>query len=319
MKKILCLFLASIMIMEAQAQKNVTLSITHKLGANNFAFNTTAQNDLMQNFRITRVNYYISGIEIVHDGGISTPVPNKYILAKDSNNVSELLGSFDVTNVEGIKFSIGVESPTNNADPSLQPPGSPLALQEPSMHWGWAAGYRFVALEGKTGANFNTTFELHGFGNANYFQQTVSAPGVVNGNNITINLDADYTQALKGINVTSGPIKHGVNQEDLDMLKNFRAVVFKAGSGPTSITNVSVDKNIRIYPNPNKGNIHIDLSKSSNSISHYKLMSMTGNVIESGNAPKNNIIGLKSAIPGNYILVLYNKEQQVFSQMIAVE
>lgn len=319
MKKILFLFLASIMFIKAEAQKNVTLSITHKLGANNFAFNTTAQNDLMQNFRITRVNYYISGIEILHDGGISTPVPNKYILAKDSNNVSELLGSFDVTNVEGIKFFIGVESPTNNADPSLQPPGSPLALQEQSMHWGWAAGYRFVALEGKSGANLNTIFELHGFGNANYFQQTVLAPGVVNGNNITINLDADYTQALKGINVTSGPIKHGVNQEDLDMLKNFRDIVFKAGSGPTSIKNVSVDKNIRIYPNPSKGKIQIDLSKSSNSVSHYKLMNMAGNVIESGSIPKNNSIGLKNTIPGNYILVLYNKEQQVFSQLMAVE
>ncbi len=83
--------------------------------------------------------------------------------------------------------------------------------------------------------------------------------------------------------------------------------------------NVSTDKNIRIYPNPNKGKIHIDLSKSSNSISHYKLMNMTGNVIESGNVPKNNFVGLKNTIPGNYIFVLYNNDQQVYSQLMAVE
>jgi hypothetical protein len=125
--------------------------------------------------------------------------------------------------------------------------------------------------------------------------------------------------ALKGINVASGPLEHGSNLEDLDMLKNFRDHVFKAGSGTTGINALSIDKNIRIYPNPSKGKVHIDLSKSANSISHYKLMNMKGGVVESGNMPKTNIIGLKNTIAGNYVLVLYSKEQQVFSQMIAVE
>ncbi|MBK7304311.1 MAG: hypothetical protein IPI90_13940 [Saprospiraceae bacterium] len=28
---------------------------------------------------------------------------------------------------------------------------SPLAFQDPSMHWGWTSGYRFIALEGMIG------------------------------------------------------------------------------------------------------------------------------------------------------------------------
>jgi hypothetical protein len=148
MKKILFLLISILTFNKIHAQKNVTLIINHKLGANNFAFNTTAQNDLMQNFQITRVDYYISGIKIIHDGGQITPVQD-YILVKGSYSVSEPLGSMNVTNVEGIKFSIGVDSPANNEDPALKL--GPLAFQTPSMHWGWGAGYRFVALEGKVG------------------------------------------------------------------------------------------------------------------------------------------------------------------------
>jgi len=318
MKKILFSILGLIIFGQIHAQKNVTLNIVHKLGANNFAFNTTAQNDLAQDFRITRIDYYISKIEIIHDGGVSTPVPNRYILAKGSSNVSEVLGSFDVTNVEGIKFYIGVDTPINNSDPNLQVVGA-LAPQSPSMHWGWSAGYRFVALEGKVGADFITNFELHGLWNSNYFQQTVMAPGVVTGNNIAINLDADYTQALKGIDVASAPSQHGENLKDLDMLKNFRDRVFKAGSGPTAINEVSVDKNISIYPNPSKGQIHIDLSKSVNVISSYKITDINGRVIGSGNVSKNNMVTFKTGVAGNYILTLYNKELPVFSQIVAIE
>ncbi|MBK9402574.1 MAG: hypothetical protein IPN36_17545 [Bacteroidetes bacterium] len=123
----------------SKAQKNVYLTISHKLGASNFAFNQTAQNNLMQNFRITRVDYYISSIKIIHDGGVETAVPSHYILAKGSSTVIDLLGNFNVTNVEGVKFSIGVEAPTNNSDITLQPSGHPLSFQSPSMHWGWSS------------------------------------------------------------------------------------------------------------------------------------------------------------------------------------
>jgi hypothetical protein len=316
MKKILFLLISILTFNKIHAQKNVTLIINHKLGANNFAFNTTAQNDLMQNFQITRVDYYISGIKIIHDGGQITPVQD-YILVKGSYSVSEPLGSMNVTNVEGIKFSIGVDSPANNEDPALKL--GPLAFQTPSMHWGWGAGYRFVALEGKVGNNFDTEFQLHGLWNENYFQQTVMAPGVVNGDNITINLDADYTQALKGIDVASGPLLHGVNTADLDMLKNFRDHVFKPGSGSTGINDLSIDKNIRIYPNPGKREIHIDISNSSNNISQYRVMNMNGRIVESGNVSKNNTITFKNTVSGNYVLALYNKELLVFTQMLVIE
>ena len=78
-KQIIITVALMLIVMVSKAQKNVYFTITHKLSTSDFAFNQTAQNDLMQDFKITRVDYYISSIKIIHDGGMEMAVPNKYI------------------------------------------------------------------------------------------------------------------------------------------------------------------------------------------------------------------------------------------------
>lgn len=308
-------------MMISKAQKNVYLTITHKLATANFAFNQTAQNDLMQDFKITRVDYYISSIKIIHDGGMEMAVPNKYILAKGSANVNELLGNFNVTNVEGIKFSIGVEAPTNNADPSLQPTGSPLALQSPSMHWGWTSGYRFLALEGTTGSGFSTVFQMHGLGNANYFEQTKLVAGVPSGtNDIYINLNADYTQALKGINISTGPIDHGVNATDLTALQNFRDFVFSPGTGiPASIGNIEDKLYVSIFPNPTSDKLFIELKSNDNNADKVVIADITGKQISEISLSNTNELNVSNMAQGIYILKFFNKNTIVANRKIVIE
>lgn len=136
MKKSILSIFVLLVAFNLSAQKQVTLTIKHLLGTNPFGFNVASQNDLTHNFKITRVDYYISSIKLIHDGGMIMSVPNHYILAKGDNNVIDLLGTFNVTNVEGIKFSIGVEMPVNTADPTVWLAPHPLSPQAPSMHWG---------------------------------------------------------------------------------------------------------------------------------------------------------------------------------------
>jgi len=69
--------------------------------------------DLGHQFKLTRLEYYISGISITHDGGMETKVSDTYILAKANQTNSVLLGNLDVTNIESINFSIGVDQPPN--------------------------------------------------------------------------------------------------------------------------------------------------------------------------------------------------------------
>lgn len=304
----------------SHAQKNVFLSIDHQLGDNSFALNQADENDLQHKFVITRLNYYISSIKIIHDGGLVTSVDNKYILAKGNSKVLENLGSFDVTNVEGIRFSIGVEAPTNNADPSLQPTGSPLGYQNPSMHWGWSSGYRFIALEGKSGNSLNTTFQLHGLWNANYFEQTQMAAGEPTGaNDIYISLDADITQALKGINLNAGPIEHGSNGADLTALKNFQNYVFTPSANtPSSVEDVEDHPNVIVYPNPTTENIFIDFSHSLTQVDEFKIIDIFGRIALS-NLLNSNEIDISSLAKGPYILQLYNENTIVAHKKILVK
>lgn len=318
MKNILLILGILCTALTVNAQKNVTLKINHKLGSSNFAFNQTAQNDLGQPFQITRIDYYISKITLIHDGGMTTAIPDRYILAKGSNAVSELLGNFNITNIEGIRFSIGVDSPANNADPSLQPTLSPLYFQSPSMHWGWSAGYRFVALEGKTGTGFTTVFELHGLWNANYFEQTVNVTGVNTGNDITIYLNADYTQALKGVNVSTGPLEHGHNGADLTVLENFRDHVFTAGS-PTALHDITVDKGVAVYPNPSKGQFRISYTQAGIKAGSYQLVDLNGRVIESNIVAHPDQISLSGKYTGTYFLVLFQEAQPVWGRKVVLE
>jgi hypothetical protein len=321
MKKVIFILVAIATTLNAVAQKNVTLTIKHKLGANPFSFTQASQNNLLHNFKITRLDYYLSGFTIIHDGGMQMVVPaGKYILAKGNSNVQVSLGTFNVTNVEGIKFHIGVESPTNTADPSQWLAPHPLAPQSPSMHWGWASGYRFIAIEGKAGSTFGTTFEMHGLGNANYFEQTVTVAGVSSGNNVTINLDADYNQALKGININAGPIDHGVNATDLTVLQNFRDFVFSAGAGlPLSVSTTVQDLGITLYPNPSKGKVYLNLNNVNTKISSASIIDISGKTIQEISLEGKTNSNFQIATKGFYILKLHNQKENIANQKLIIE
>ena len=292
------------------------------LGTNTFAFNQTTTNDLSQDFKITRIDYYLSKFTIIHDGGTETTVPaGTYILAKGNANVSVNLGNFNVTNVEGIKFHVGVDSPNNNDDPAQWPVNHPLAPQNPSMHWGWAAGYIYMAVEGKAGPSFNTTFQMHGMGNPNYFMQTVMAPGVDNGNDVYINLDADYAMAVRGIDIAAGPIDHGADATDLEALINFRDYVFSHGQGfVSSINNDNLASQISIFPNPNNGRMSLVLPLNQGKNIVGAIYDMKGqlvkNILTTGTS---NVVDIDIDAKGIYVLELTFDGQNLIRKKIIVD
>ncbi|MBK7964361.1 MAG: T9SS type A sorting domain-containing protein [Bacteroidetes bacterium] len=321
LRSLLLSFTLLFVITTTRAQQNVFLTVTHKLGNAPFAFNQVAQNNLMQNFKITRMDYYISGITILHDGGQELLLSNKYILVHGNVNVVENLGTFNVTAVEGVRFSIGVGAPINNADPSLQPIGSPLYYQTPPMHWGWVSGYIFSALEGQAGTNYTANFQMHGLGNANYFEQTQMATGVSSGvNDIFINLDADCIQAVKNINVSSGLIHHGVNQTDLTVLQNMRDFVFSPSSPSTGLSNnVAEDLNVSIYPNPASEKLNINFNDNNTSADRLVIVDLLGNIVLENRLNIRNEINIADFAKGVYILQFYNRNSNLTNRRITIQ
>ena len=70
------------------AQNNISLQINHKLGANDFEFNTESENDLGETFDVIRIEYYLSSIVVYHDGGSMTAIEDLYILANGSETTT---------------------------------------------------------------------------------------------------------------------------------------------------------------------------------------------------------------------------------------
>ena len=234
------------------AQTNVQLTVHHKLGNEDFQLNMAAKNNMDNDFQYIRVEYYISEIILVHDGGTETMVEDLWVLvdASEEESTTVDLGEHNVTSLEGIKLHVGVDSAHNHLDPAGYASDHPLAPQFPSMHWGWAAGYRFAALEGWGGPQFNQKFELHGLTDQNYFTTEIELSEPAANGQLDIQLDADYIRALEDINVNSGVIFHGANGAAKQSLENFRDYVFSPSSGSTSAEDLSDAVNFSVFPNP---------------------------------------------------------------------
>ena len=250
-------------LIAVNAQQTVQLNIHHKLGEADFAFNTEAQNNLGNSFILDRLEYYISEITLVYDGGQEIEVEDFWILVDASEETSIELGMFALENLEGIRFHIGVDPDHNHLDPASFPMGHPLAPQAPSMHWGWAAGYRFLAMEGESGSLLNQVFEIHGLGDANYYETSIEINPAAGNNVLAVNLDADYTKILTNINIGSGLIEHGETGEAANAVKNLANVVFSPTTTSVGTNSRITPSQLRLYPNPAvNGRVLIEIPSS---------------------------------------------------------
>lgn len=251
MKKLLLSVLSLFALLSVvQAQNKVTLHLSPRLGAAPFALNTPVSAGSYE-YKITRLEYYISEIKITHDGGQVTPMIDIYLLVRPAIDSMYDLGMHpNITNVESITFSVGVDQAHNHLDPAAYPANHPLAPQNPAMQWGWSAGYRFVAIEGKAGTNFANDVEIHALGDANYKTLTLNtvAENQSNGDK-TIHLVADYAQVLNSINVSAGLIVHGSTGKAITVMNNMKNVVFTAETATMTI-DPAFEGAFAVSPNP---------------------------------------------------------------------
>lgn len=306
------------------AQVNTNIRIYHTLGTQLFQLNNTTQNNLTQDYKVTRLQYYMTKFSVVHDGGQITTISDDtvaLISAADGIFSTIELGSLIVTDVEAVKFHIGVHSPVNNEDPSLYPSFHPLAPKSPSMHWGWAAGYRFLVYEGVGGNNFSQVFQLHGLGNDNYFETTVNAVGEMLGGNLIIALDADYTRGVETIDVSNGLIMHGVDLADLTALENFRDYVFSQSALPLTVITNDLETNIQwgLFPNPsNDGKILVSID-SDVSIDQILITDLSGKEISRVSSVNLKSVEIDIAISGIYFVQLLTNSIVVSVKRVVIQ
>lgn len=300
----------------ALAQTPVKLVIHHKLGSNTFAFGSNATNNLGNTYNLSRMEYYMTKFTIVHNGGQLLPVSDDVVaLVNAAGESTEIdLGLQNVSNIEGIRFHIGVHTPVNNEDPSLYPIDHPLAPQSPSMHWGWASGYRFIALEGMASPSLNQALELHGLGNENYFETNVIAPATVYPWEQIIHINADYQRGLEDIDVNSGLIVHGSLAQAATMITNFRDFVFTAAQS-AGVTEISDNSSLAVFPNPSNGNFQAEfIAKEEGSIT---VSDVSGKLISTQEiSAGKGIQTLTVNEPGCYFITLHTGTNTSVQQVV---
>jgi len=286
--------------------KSVSLNINHLLNGTQFSTIFPAMAPDGYYFRVTSLRYYLSKIKIKHDGGKIDEATGLYILVNPSVNNEYILGNFDVTNVEAIELGIGIDSATNHLDPTKYPAGDPLAMQDPTMHWGWNAGYRFIAFDGQAGASntsTQTSFELHALEDILYSSVTIPAKGTMVNGNLVIHLDAEYSKLLTNIEANEGVISHGSTGAAATLMNNMVTSVFTP-SATSSVQEVSPTA-LTISPNPATHSLTISGVTLSNQ-STLMITDMLGQVVVQHKVSESTF-SLPLDIPiGTYVVSVQN-------------
>jgi len=258
-------------------QVSVKFGINHLVNDEPLTIRSTGENNLANEFTVSRLQYYISEIKIVHDADDTTEIEDKYILVDAFNTTFEDLGEYEIDEVKKVIFSIGVPTPVNNEDPAQWPSEHALAPKFPSMHWGWSAGYRFVAIEGYAGESFGTKYEYHSLGNDYYFTVEMETQAKMVDGSLVIGVNAEYSDALKDLDISKGPILHGEFPDAIKVLENFRDNVFSSANGVVSSEWKVTEVPFSIYPNPSEdGAVIVDIDATDNQLYTIELIDLTG-------------------------------------------
>jgi len=239
------------------AQNQINMVIHHQMNGEALEFNTVTDNNLGQSFFLDRMQYYVSGFSVIHDGGTETVFEDIYALITAGSEATTTvdLGLHDINTIEKVLFHIGVDEPKNHLDPTAYPADHPLAPKVPSMHWGWAGGYRFIALEGLSGPDTNQELQMHCIGDNNYQLVEVELTSEAENNVVAIEIAADYANALRDIVIKDGLIQHGDLNEIVTLVANFGTHVFTDLNASPSKIDLTWDVEWNVFPNPSTSNV----------------------------------------------------------------
>jgi hypothetical protein len=319
MRKLYCSSCLLLLSLVCEAQTNLVLEIQHKLNGADFELLQSGTTNDGVDFQTERLEYYLSGFAITHDGGQVTTLEGVYGLIDLSLPSNVQLGNVNASSIESISFYVGVDEEQNHSDPSSWPANHPLAPKSPSMHWGWAAGYRFIAMEGVETAQ-NQIFELHGLGDQNYFQVELPLALEATGGETTIVIYANVEEILNNVNLSNGVISHGESGAALVALQNMRDFVFGSPAA-LSASDEIVEKSFIIYPNPSTdGFVHIRFSEISGEPANIEIRDLPGRLVyqERGIKP-NQKLSLSDFNQGIYLLSLQRGSETISTQKLLIK
>lgn len=131
------------------ATATVSLGFSLMQGENGYTLDSLLTDSLGHKIKLSSLRFFVSGIHAEDDADVMVGDWDDAYLLVDAANASNTfaLGSITAAHIHQFHFSLGLDSATNHADPTV----AEAPLNDGSMHWNWnqAAGYKFLVVEGR--------------------------------------------------------------------------------------------------------------------------------------------------------------------------
>lgn len=303
----------------ATAQKQVYLTLTPKVGNTLLKLQTnyTALDGTI--FKLDHFNYYLSALHIIHDGGQDLNLSDTVFLVKPMEYVLNL-GVRNITTIERIDFAIGVPPTINTSvglnavDITTYPPNHPLSFQDPSMYWGWSAGYMHMIVGGKADANNDgmpeTAFELHNLGDLNYFSYTmpiIATQSTPTQLDMYVNCHLD--KWLKNIPLKTVGILHGTTGWNHEVMRNTAIEKVFDQSATASVPAVYETQGTLYFTNEHSNTIFT--WTNAKDVFAYRLIDQAGKQFYAAETDQvNGKTSFEDLMKGVYLFQLLNKDQE---------
>jgi len=298
------------------AQKSVFLKFPPMVGGNPLALNTNVEDLNGTTFKVERFNYYLSNIQLIHDGGQTIDLSDTVLLI-EAGNFTKNLGVQNFTTIEEVNLSVGVPQSLNHEDISQYPMGHPLSYQSPSMHWGWVSGYAFMLLnawgDGTGDGNPESIYQIHTFGDQNFKSVTVPVTQTEYDDYVEVVIHCNLDEWIYGADPgTSGGAhgEDGINAATMDNVETRNVFVSPQDASLESLEfegelNYSLSGDI------------VSLSWSNVAGSQFGIVSnLEGKTLFSGEVEKGNgDLTLELKEKGIYLFTLYNSKNQILNRI----
>ncbi|MEE9371878.1 MAG: MbnP family protein [Saprospiraceae bacterium] len=179
-------------------------------------------------------NFYIGNIVFNPQQGAEVSLNDKFLLVTPDLTTSSV-GKIDEGSYS-VRFSLGVNDAENDqseTDFLSRATDDPLAMKNPSMHWGWNGGYKYIRVDGLSDTDGDGTPEtplaFH-LGNFDMFEFISNFDYNLNsdikeGNNI-IEFEFDLAKLFIEIDISTQTDTHVFN--DVDLAKIYQGNLSKA-------------------------------------------------------------------------------------------
>jgi len=103
-----------------------------------------------QTMRLTRFAALMSGVVLARAEGGAVQLDGQYsFFDAESGRLAVTLRNVPEGDYVGLEFQLGLPASVNRGDPAQWVAGHPLNPIVNGLHWGWAGGYVFAAIEGR--------------------------------------------------------------------------------------------------------------------------------------------------------------------------